>query len=125
MKTIVFVTLLMLGFSGGTMPSAQDGRASDEAAMRESGEAPDAFFARHRHAQGAAGDMAQALAGYRTTGDPVARPVSVPSLIIDEVERIWSAIAEQDDWKPLMNEIGSIRLLGSHLGRPPPPAGHC
>ena len=36
MKTLVFVTLLMLGFSGGPMPSAQDGRASDEAAMRES-----------------------------------------------------------------------------------------
>ena len=34
MKTLVFVTLLMLGFSGQQMP--QDGRAADEAALRES-----------------------------------------------------------------------------------------
>jgi uncharacterized protein (TIGR02246 family) len=33
MKTLVFVTLLMLGFSGQTIP---DNRAADEAAMRES-----------------------------------------------------------------------------------------
>ena len=36
MKTLVFVTMLMLGFSGQPMHSAQDGRAADEAAMRES-----------------------------------------------------------------------------------------
>ncbi len=35
MKTLVFVTLLMLGFSGQTVQQ-QDGRAADEAAMRES-----------------------------------------------------------------------------------------
>ena len=35
MKTLVFVTLLMLGFSTQTMHS-QDNHASDEAAMRES-----------------------------------------------------------------------------------------
>ena len=34
MKTFVFVTLLMLGFSGQN--SLQDGRAADEAALRES-----------------------------------------------------------------------------------------
>ena len=36
MKTLVFMTLLMLGFSGQTIQPAQDGRAADEAAMRES-----------------------------------------------------------------------------------------
>jgi uncharacterized protein (TIGR02246 family) len=36
MKTLVFVTLLMLGFSGHTMQTPQDGRAADEAALRES-----------------------------------------------------------------------------------------
>ena len=36
MKTLVFVTLLMLGFSGQTMQPAHDGRAADEAAIRES-----------------------------------------------------------------------------------------
>ena len=36
MKTLVFVTLLMLGFSGQATHSAPDGRAADEAAIRES-----------------------------------------------------------------------------------------
>jgi len=36
MKTLVFVTLLMLGFSGHTMQTPQDGRTADEAALRES-----------------------------------------------------------------------------------------
>ena len=36
MKTLVFMTLLMLGFSGQTVQPAQDGRAADEAAIRES-----------------------------------------------------------------------------------------
>ena len=36
MKTLVFVTLLMLGFSGQTMQAPPDGRAADEAALRES-----------------------------------------------------------------------------------------
>ena len=67
--------------------------------------------------------MAEALAGYRATGEPLAHPATAPSLIIDEVERIWSAIAGGDDWKPLMNQIASIRLLGSDLGLAPPPAG--
>jgi len=36
MKTLVFVTLLMLGFSGPTMQTPPDGRMADEAALRES-----------------------------------------------------------------------------------------
>ncbi|HSL55301.1 MAG TPA: SgcJ/EcaC family oxidoreductase [Pyrinomonadaceae bacterium] len=36
MKSLVFVTLWMLGFSGQAMHSPPDGRASDEAALRES-----------------------------------------------------------------------------------------
>ncbi len=36
MKALVFVTLMMLGFPGQAMHSAPDGRAADEAAMRES-----------------------------------------------------------------------------------------
>ena len=36
MKTLVFMTLLMLGFSGQTMQPAPDARAADEAALRES-----------------------------------------------------------------------------------------
>jgi len=36
MKTLVFVTLLMLGFSGQATHSAPEGRAADETAIRES-----------------------------------------------------------------------------------------
>lgn len=36
MKTLVFVTLLMLGFSGQATHSAPEGQAADEAAIRES-----------------------------------------------------------------------------------------
>jgi uncharacterized protein (TIGR02246 family) len=36
MKTLVFVTLLMLGFSGQAMHAPSNNHASDEAAMRES-----------------------------------------------------------------------------------------
>src|SRR6185503_15336088 len=36
MKTLVFVTLLMLGFSGQATHSVPDGRTADETAIRES-----------------------------------------------------------------------------------------
>jgi uncharacterized protein YdiU (UPF0061 family) len=38
------------------------------------------------------------------------------SLIIDEVERVWSAIAERDDWAPFEQKIANIRELGSLVG---------
>jgi uncharacterized protein YdiU (UPF0061 family) len=38
------------------------------------------------------------------------------TMIIDEVERIWSAIAERDDWQPLHDHIAAVRRLGEHYG---------
>ena len=46
----------------------------------------------------------------------MAAPVSMH---IDEVERVWSAIAERDDWAPLHDKVAQVRALGSHLGLPP------
>ena len=46
------------------------------------------------------------------------------SMLIDEVESIWSAIAERDDWQPLHDKIAAVRRLGAALGEPPAPAGH-
>jgi hypothetical protein len=46
-----------------------------------------------------------------------------PSNVIEEVERVWSAIAEQDDWQPLHDHIAAICALGGALGEPPVPAG--
>ena len=40
-----------------------------------------------------------------------------------EVEAIWSAIADRDDWQPLEDKIAAVRRMGEALGEPPPPAG--
>lgn len=37
------------------------------------------------------------------------------SMQIDEVEAIWSAIAERDDWQPLNNKVNAIRRMGEAL----------
>jgi uncharacterized protein YdiU (UPF0061 family) len=37
------------------------------------------------------------------------------SMHIDEVEEIWSAIAERDDWKPLEKKIEAIRRMGDAM----------
>ncbi|MEG3182227.1 protein adenylyltransferase SelO family protein [Sphingomonas sp. LT1P40] len=37
------------------------------------------------------------------------------SMLIDEVETIWSAIAERDDWAPLHAKVAAIRRLGEAL----------
>jgi uncharacterized protein YdiU (UPF0061 family) len=37
------------------------------------------------------------------------------SLLIDEIEDIWSAIAERDDWEPFCAKITSIRTMGAAL----------
>jgi uncharacterized protein YdiU (UPF0061 family) len=37
------------------------------------------------------------------------------SMLIDEVETIWSAIAENDDWTPLYDKVAAIRKYGQNL----------
>ena len=37
------------------------------------------------------------------------------SMHIEEVEAIWSAIAEQDDWKPFEDKVNAIRRLGDAM----------
>ena len=37
------------------------------------------------------------------------------SILIDEVEAIWSAIAERDDWAPLHAKVAAIRSMGEAL----------
>jgi hypothetical protein len=34
---------------------------------------------------------------------------------IDEVEAMWSAIADRDDWQPFNNKVKAIRLMGDAL----------
>jgi hypothetical protein len=34
---------------------------------------------------------------------------------IDEVEAIWSAIAERDDWRPFEDKVTAIRRMGEAM----------
>jgi uncharacterized protein YdiU (UPF0061 family) len=38
------------------------------------------------------------------------------TLVIDEVEAVWSAIAERNDWAPLHAKLAAIREMGAALG---------
>jgi uncharacterized protein YdiU (UPF0061 family) len=97
-----------------------------ETALRERGEPVDAFFHRHRGGRGADGALAQALRGYEAAGEP--HPLwdepAAPSLLIDEVEALWTHIAERDDWAALHAKLADLARLGDALGEPPAPAGH-
>ncbi len=96
--------------------------AASERAMLDEGISPDAFFHRHRFGRNAEhSTLAAALQGYHATGEDHAiwQTPSPPTLHIDEVERLWSAIDEHDDWTALNNKLLDIQYLGSALGPPP------
>jgi uncharacterized protein YdiU (UPF0061 family) len=38
------------------------------------------------------------------------------ALLIDEIESLWSAIAERDDWQPFEAKIADIRTMGEATG---------
>ncbi|MDX3900118.1 MAG: YdiU family protein [Sphingobium sp.] len=42
------------------------------------------------------------------------------SMHIEEVEAIWAAIDERDDWEPLYAKVAAIRRMGEAHGAPPP-----
>lgn len=93
-------------------------------AMRESGELPDTFFWRHRWRFGeATGAFAELLATHPVVAEG-AFDEPPPSNHINEVERIWAAIDERDDWAPMHAHVAAIRRLGEALGPAPVPCGH-
>ena len=100
--------------------------AASEQAMRDSGEPPDHFFHRMRAGEAGDGALADLLAGYtpEVSDQQWWREEPPVSLLIDEVETIWSAIAERDDWGPLNDRISAIQRLGQALGPAPNPSGH-
>jgi hypothetical protein len=99
-----------------------------EAYMVENDLGPDALFFRHRCGRNPPeGVFGEALRQYQAAGGddhPLWQEDEPPTLVIDEVERIWAAIAENDDWQPLADKVAAIRRLGDALGEPPVPAGH-
>jgi len=100
--------------------------AAAETTMREGEIGPDAFFFRHRGGRDATGPLAKALAGYEAATDdhPYWADPAPQSMLIDEVEAIWAAIAERDDWQPLHDKVAAVRRMGEALGEAPEPAGH-
>jgi len=100
--------------------------AAAERAMVGSATGPDTFFFAHRAGRGVDGALAEALAGYAALANdhPYWSGNGPESMLIDEVEAVWAAIAERDDWTPLSAKVAAVRALGEALGEPPQPAGH-
>jgi hypothetical protein len=94
--------------------------------MTEDGLQPDTFFFAHRGGRCDPGELAQALARYEAlpTMHDYWSDDAPQSLLIEEVEAIWSAIAERDDWTPLHQKVAAIRRMGTAHGPKPRPAGH-
>ncbi|PLK26561.1 protein adenylyltransferase SelO family protein [Novosphingobium sp. TH158] len=107
-------------------PGAERARnlvSAAERHMRETGQGPDAFFFAHRGGRnrpdGELGEMLQALTPAAGALDhPLWSAPAAPDLVIEEVERIWSEIADKDDWQALADKISAIRSLGAALGGP-------
>jgi uncharacterized protein YdiU (UPF0061 family) len=97
-----------------------------ERSMRERKIGPDTFFFAHRGGREAQGELAEVLADYTAVADdhPYWSGESPQSMLIDEVEAIWAAIAECDDWQPLAAKVAAVRAMGDALGEPPEPEGH-
>ena len=101
--------------------------AACEAVMREGSLQPDAFFFAHRGGRGAAqGALGEALAAYEPVADahPYWSDPAPQSMLIEEVEAIWAAIDEGDDWAPLHAKVAALRRMGEAHGPAPQPAGH-
>jgi hypothetical protein len=94
--------------------------------MTESEQGPDAFFFTHRGGRTATGPLGEALAAYTAVPDshPYWADAAPQSLLIEEVEAIWAAIDEGDDWAPLHTKIALLRRMGEAHGTAPEPAGH-
>lgn len=97
-----------------------------EKVMRDSKAQPDAFFFSHRGGRGASGEFGDALADYTPVADThdYWNDATPQSMVIDEVEAIWSAIDQHDDWQLLMDKVSALRRMGEAHGPPPTPAGH-
>src|SRR3546814_813995 len=85
----------------------------------------DDFFFAHRGGRGADGELADALALCRPVGgdDDYWQDETPQTMLIDEVEAIWSAIERNDDWQPLHAKIAAVRRMGAAHGAAPEPVG--
>ena len=108
--------------------------AACEKAMREAKAQPDAFFFGLRQAKTGIGggqmpvadELGAMLDTYATldSSHDYWREASPQSMVIDEVEAIWSAIEEEDDWQPLQDKVAALRRMGEAHGPAPLAMGH-
>ncbi|MCA0977067.1 YdiU family protein [Qipengyuania flava] len=106
----------------------EDGRlvGACEAQLSASGDQLDAFFHRHRGGRNAEGELGEILSRYRAEENdhPYWSESTAESMLIEEVEAIWSAIDQRDDWQPLHDKVDRIRRMGDAHGPAPEPAGN-
>ena len=97
-----------------------------EQVMRDSKIQPDTFFYEHRGGRRARGELGEILAAYRAVGDEHEywEEGAPQSMLIDEMEAIWSSIEQRDDWSALKEKVSMVRRMGDAHGIPPKPAGH-
>ena len=100
--------------------------AACEAYMTPSEASPDIFFHKYRGGRNLPEDLQGAFSGREPLDSSHAywADAEPQTMLIDEVEAIWSAIAEQDDWTPLHDKVAAIRRMGEAHGPSPAPAGH-
>ena len=99
--------------------------AAAEKAMIDERIAIDSFFHNHRggdvsHPVGngdAHRSFVEILQSYQKVEgmSSAAKESGACSMLINEVEAIWDAIAGQDDWQPLYGKIKEIRAMGDNL----------
>jgi uncharacterized protein YdiU (UPF0061 family) len=95
------------------------------AALRTGAVGVDRFFFDWRGGRVPGDDVygAEQFGEFRALLDGRQRPLTHPywsdadpcSMLIDEVETIWSAIAESDDWTPFESKIEAVRRMGDAM----------
>ena len=73
-----------------------------------------AFDAQGEH-QRAFAELLGAYSAHDPVPDTYWNDGPICSMLINEVEDIWQAIAERDDWQPLYQKVAAIRLMGLAL----------
>lgn len=106
---------------GVAAATAEQDRAlviAGERHLRATGMAVDQFFAGGA-ARAGDGALADALSGRAATRALWWQGTPPQSLYFEDVEALWAAIAERDDWRPLMAKIAAVRAMGTALGLSP------
>ena len=92
--------------------------------MTASDISPDFLFFRHRAGHNAPdgefGDMLRRYAPAASADHPLWSEDAPPTLVIEEVERVWWGIDTDDDWSAFEEKVAAIRRLGEALGNAGP-----